>query len=572
MNIKKHLYNQLEKVFNALNYDTKTLQVSFSDREDISHLQCNSTFLLAKKLSRPPFEIAEEIKEVASRMLLDYDIFVVAPGFINFKLKNSFLSSLASEMFLDDRLGIEKNEHSKKIVLDYGGPNIAKPLHIGHMRSAIIGESLKRLHRFFGNNVLGDVHLGDWGLQMGLTIAQFMDDYDMGYYFGKGGEKLEITPEILSVVYPKANRRKKVDEEFAQRASDITLLFQQKTAGYHEIGNEMRRVSIEMIKKSYDRLDVSFDIWNGESTVCDIADDVVEIFKEKGLAYISDGALVVDVENENDAKPMPPAILKKHNGTQLYVVTDIATIYDRVAKFSPDSIIYVTDNRQSMHFEQVFRSVKLAGIVDDNTELVHITFGTINGKDGKPFKTRDGSVPSLDDIIDLVEEKAYQKLMENQVEDATDIYKKVGIAALKFGDLVNIISKNYVFDLDKFMTFEGKTGPYLQYTAVRIASLLSKGTRQTNAIEIDDATVKIMLSILKFIDALMLSYNDNSLHYICIALYDLAASYSTFYNDVKILTQEEAAKRNSYLNLSALVLKTLNLGFGIIGIEVPEKM
>ena len=572
MNIKYYLNDKLEKVFNKLGYDTKFANVAFCTT-NLADLQCNASFALAKMLHKSPIEVADELIDNMQELTKDFEIANVK-GFINFIIKDSMLSEIANKALKSDRLNTPKLKNPKTMVIDYGGANVAKPLHVGHMRSAVIGEAMKKLNIFLGNNVVSDVHLGDWGLQMGLTIAQLMDDYDMGYYFGEDKPKIEITIAMLDDVYPKASARKKEDQDFYDRASEITLLLQQKVKGYYDIWQEMERVSVDMVKTSYTRLGATFDLWNGESSVNDLVPYVVNLYKEKGLSQESDGATIVEVSKEDETQPMPPLLLMKSNGAQMYPVTEIATIVDRMKIYNPDEILYITDNRQMLHFNQVFRACRLAGIVDDSTELKHITFGTVNGKDGKPFKTRDGGTFKLDDLIDMVTSKALEKLRANMVDvpNMQDLSEKIGVGALIFGDLSNIISKDYIFDLDKFMTFEGKTGPYLQYTAVRIKSILQKSDYVPFDININADTKDIMIKILKLIDSFDIAYREYSLHSIALAVYELCSSFSNFYNNVKILATEDYEMRQNYLNICKLTYNAIELATNILGIKIPDRM
>lgn len=574
MNIKNYLTSELEKVFEKLGYDKSYAKVSFSDREDIAHLQCNGAFGVAKSAHTNPMIIADSIVNELSYLSDKFDISVAKPAFINFLIKDEYFARLAHDFAGDERVGVDKLDHPDFMVLDFGGANVAKPLHVGHLRSAVIGEALKRLNLFMGNTVVGDVHLGDWGLQMGLTIAELMDDYDMTGYFDSSKPKTKITEEMLEVAYPKASARKKTDEEFASRASDITLWLQNKKSGYYDIWQELREVSVNMVKRTYDRLGVSFDLWNGESSVNELVPAVVKDLKDKGLAYISEGALVVDVENYTN-QPMPPAIILKSNGAQMYIITDIATIVDRAKKYPKLSrIVYVTDDRQALHFRQVFGVTRQAKLVDDNVKLEHYGFGTVNGKDGKPFKTRDGGTMKLDDLIDMVTTKAHERLLENGSNENKELAHIIAMSAIKYGDLSNQISRDYIFDEDKFTTFEGKTGPYLQYTAVRIKSLLSKAGFKGNS----NVTItlpeerKIVYSVLKLIDGYATCLNESSLNTLCAELYNVASAYSNFYNNIKILTEKDDEKRNTYLTLSNMVFKALEKGLYVLGIEVPEYM
>lgn len=572
MNIKFYLNEKLSQIFKNLGFDGKLATVTFCTN-NLADLQCNASFAIAKETKMSPIDIANKIIEASGDLCKEFEITNIK-GFINFKIKDEFLSKISNKCKKSDRLNVPKLKNPKRMVIDYGGANVAKPLHVGHMRSAVIGESLKRLNVFLGNNVISDVHLGDWGLQMGLTIAQLMDDYNMGYYFGENVTKVDITIDMLDDVYPKASARKKDDKEFYDRASEITLLLQNKVKGYYDIWQEMERVSVDMVKASYLRLGASFDLWNGESSVNDLVPYVVDLYTKKGLAKESEGAMIVDVSEENEIAPMPPLLLQKSNGAQMYPVTEIATIVDRMKLYNPDELLYITDNRQMLHFNQVFRAVRKAGIVNDNTILKHITFGTVNGKDGKPFKTRDGGTFKLDDLIDMVCDKALDKLRSNMVDvdNMGDSAEKIGLSALIFGDLSNIISKDYIFDLDKFMTFEGKTGPYLQYTAVRIKSILQKSDFVPFDITITEETRDIIIKILKLIDSFDIAYREYSLHGIALAVYELCSSFSNFYGNVKILATEDYEARQNYLNICKLTYNAIELACYILGIRIPEKM
>ena len=574
MKIKEYLGGLLEQVFNNLNINKDLAKATFSEKEGVD-LQCNASFAIAKELRKSPIEVANLIVEEFNKINQEFEVSIANPGFINFKICDSLLTKIANDSLKDERCNVPKLSKTKKMILDYGGANVAKPLHIGHMRSAIIGQALNRLNQFLGNTVISDVHLGDWGLQMGLTSAQLMDDYDMGYYFGENKPKVEITIDMLDEAYPKASARKKEDEEFMERASNITLLLQQKAKGYYDIWQEFWKVSVDMVRNSYLNFRVDFDLWNGESTVNDSANELIESMKKTGLIHESNGAFIMEVEKEGDKEPMPPALIQKHNGAQMYIITDVATIWERCKQYKDlDKILYLTDNRQGLHFKQVFRVAEKAKLYPENVELEHITFGTVNGKDGKPFKTRDGGTVKLDDVFDIITSKAYEKLKENNIEPDYELAKKIGLSALLFGDMINVISKDYIFDFDKFCSFDGKTGPYLQYTAVRIKSLLNKAEyNEKNKMEVNnDYLRKIVIQCLKVYDSFFVAYNENSLNAICSALFDLASVFSNLYNDVKILKIEDNIERNNYLSACKLVLKTLDLGLGIIGIEIPEYM
>lgn len=586
MNILDEIKTSLSAVFAEMGYGTSDVIVTFSNRPAMCDVQCNSAFALAKKYGKAPNVIASEIVAHCDALKHAYDISVCG-GFINFTVKAEKLSLFANDI-LNGEI-VEKNATSKKIIMDYGGANVAKELHVGHLRSPLIGESIKRLHMAFGDTVISDTHLGDWGLQMGLTIAQLKDDGYLDGYFDVGENK-PITLDILNEEYPKASLRKKTDADFYKKAEDFTLYLQQKKQPYYDVWKDIRAISVSQIEKDYAKLNCTFDRWYGESTCSPDVPTVIDIFKSKNLCRYSDGALVVDVAREGEhvplpkknpddpnepimyANPMPPAVIQKHNGGELYATTDLATIYER-AKEHPDAIIYCTDNRQETHFKQVFRCARMAGLVPDSTELVSVLFGTMNGTDGKPFKTRDGGTVKLSDVINLLTDKAKEKLDKNGLEYDEKLPLMIGVAAMKFGDLSNTVTKDYVFDLDRFASFEGKTGPYLQYTAVRIKSLIEKSDKIYGDIVIDSAEQKnIVMSISRLIESLKVCYKDHSLNALCESTYNLANAFSTFYNNTKILSEPDATKRASYLSLCRLVGKVLAFGLDILAIDIPDRM
>lgn len=586
MNILELLKEQLSKTFSRLGFDPNYVVVTFSNRPDLCDFQCNSCFNLAKKYCQNIMQIGKAIIDNSEELKKDFDI-TFFNGFINFVAKPSILERYANYILANDL--VEKHVDTKNIIMDYGGANVAKELHVGHLRSPLIGESLKRLHTLFGDKVISDTHLGDWGLQMGLTIAQLEEDGYLDNYF-KNGKPKTITLDVLNDTYPKASKRKKCDATFAKKAEDYTLFLQQKKQPYYDIWKEIRKISVTQIEKDYLKLNVKFDLFYGESTSSDSVPKILEMFTKGKLCYNSCGALVVDVakegehipmpkNNPNDPNeevrfhnPMPPAIIQKHNGGELYVTTDLATIYDR-AKENPDEIMYITDKRQSTHFEQVFRCARKAKLVPDTTKLIHIGFGTMNGPDGKPFKTRDGGMIKLSDVINLLTNKAKEKLDKNGIEYDEKLPLMIGVAAMKFGDMSNTVTKDYVFDLDKFASFEGKTGPYLQYTAVRINSLLEKSDKKFGEITITSNEEKnIIMSIIKLVESFGICYTDNSLNYLCDAVYNVASAFSLFYNNTKILTEKDEKLRSSYLSLCKLVYKSISLALNVLAIDIPVKM
>lgn len=586
--IREEIENLLNEACKKAGIEDAGMKVSFSNLPGSSDYQCNNAFALAKKAGKNPLELAQLIVEnIAKNDMIEVE--AVKPAFINIKLTQKALEKVAQECLTAKLGGLEKHQDTKKIIMDYGGANVAKALHMGHLRSPIIGEGLKRLYRIFGDEVISDVHLGDWGLQMGLTELQLKLDGVLDYYFTGKGQEPVITLEMLNEAYPKASARKSVDKEFLAQAEDITLKIQKKAEPYYTIYKKIRDVSVTKIKQHYGELGATFDLWYGESDASDYIDRAVNLFVEKGLTRESEGALIVDVAKEGEhvplpkktpdepqryKNPMPPAIIKKHNGADLYATTDIATILMRNEMYdNVDEIQYIVDNRQSQHFTQVFRCCKLAGISPEGQTLTHIGYGTMNGADGKPFKTRSGDTIKLEDIINMLVEKASEKLKSNGVEVTRDLALKIGVGAMKFGDLSNTIAKDYVFDLDKFLAFEGKTGPYIQYTVARINSILNKVGVEGGAIQVCDKDEHdIIMAILKLLNAYEICYQDRSLNALCLASYDLASAFSTFYNNHHILNEKDNAKKASYVSLLKLVKKELSQSLNVLGIELPERM
>lgn len=585
--ISEEIVKLLNEGASKAGYEEK-LSVSFSNMPKLCDYQCNGCFALAKKYSKKPFDIASEIVDsIEQSDLFEFD--VAMPAFINIKLTDKALSKIANEYLNDEMGGVEKHKEKQKVILDYGGANVAKALHVGHLRSPIIGESLKRLYKLMGDDVIADVHLGDWGLQMGLTELQLYEDGVLDYYFKGEGEEPAITLDMLNEAYPKASARKKDDEKFKEEADAWTLKIQNKEQPYYSIYKKIREVSVKEIKKHYGELGATFDLWYGESDAAPYIDRAIKIIEDKGLTRESDGALVVDVavegeniplpkksedEEQRYKNPMPPAILKKYNGGVLYATTDIATILMRNEMYkNVDRIEYIVDMRQKNHFVQVFRVCKMSGISPEEQELLHIGYGTMNGKDGKPFKTRSGDTIKLEDIINMLVEKAGDKLKSNGVEYDRDLALKIGVAAMKFGDLINNVDKDYVFDLDKFISFEGKTGPYIQYTAVRINSILNKANLEGGEFFIsNDEEREIIRSILKLNSSYEICYKEKSLSSLCSATYNLASAFSTFYNNHSVLNESDINIKQSYISLLRLVKNKLKQALNVLAIEIPEKM
>ena len=578
--------NTMEKAFEEAGYDAKYGKVTLSNRPDLCEFQCNGSMAAAKAYKKAPIQIANEVLEKVDAS--DFEqIEAVMPGFINIKLKTSFLAQYMNEMIQEEAFGCEKPEKKQTIMVDYGGPNIAKPLHVGHLRSAIIGESIKRMGRFMGHEVIGDAHLGDWGLQMGLIITEMKKRQPELVYFdetytGEYPSEPPFTMSDLEEIYPTASGKSKEDPEYKAEALQATVLLQQGNRGYQALWNHILNVSIADLKASYERLDVTFDLWKKESDVQKYVPDMVADMKAKGHAYVSEGAVVVDVQEESDAKELPPCIILKSDGASLYSTTDLATILERVQMYHPDRIIYVADKRQDLHFKQVFRCAKKTGLAPTDMKLDFLGFGTMNGKDGKPFKTRQGGVMRLEHLIGSISEEMFKKITENHTVDPEEAKKTaeiVGLSAIKYGDLSNQASKDYIFDIDKFTSFEGNTGPYILYTIVRIKSILKKHAEQGGALEglqvmdVDNVSAKaLMLVLAQFNGVIENAFEETAPHKVCAYIYELANSFNRFYHETKILGEEDADKKNAYLALLCLTKDVLNTCIDVLGFDAPERM
>ena len=578
---------KITESFEKAGYDKKYGMVSVSNRPDLCQYQCNGAMAAAKAYKKAPIQIAQEVIAPLLEDAMFSKIEAVNPGFINISVSGAFLAEQAKEMDQDEKLGVSMPE-KKTIVIDYGGPNVAKPLHVGHLRSAVIGESVKRICRFMGNKVIGDVHLGDWGLQIGLIITELKKRQPELPYFdenfqGEYPEEAPFTISDLEEIYPYASSYSKEHEDYLQEAQQATARLQEGDAGYRALWQHILNVSIADLKKNYDKLSVEFDIWKKESDVQPYIPDMVEKMKKDGFAYESEGALVVDVTEEGDKKELPPCIIVKSNGATLYATTDLATIVERMKLFQPDQIIYLADKRQSLHFTQVFRVAKKTGIVEPGMQLDFIGFGTMNGKDGKPFKTRDGGVLRLQSLREMISDEVYKKIMENRdysEEEARNIAGQVGLAALKYGDLSNQASKDYIFDVERFASFEGNTGPYILYTIVRIKSLIQKyvsqGGKMPEEVQyeapVSKSETQLYLTLGKFADAVESAYKELAPHKICQYIYELSEAFNHFYHETKILAEEDEKRRNSYLCLIRLVQKVLEQCIDLLGFEAPDKM
>ncbi len=579
---------EVKQAFVSKGFDEKYGMVTISNRPDLCQYQCNGALAAAKQYKTAPIEIAEGIVQELHLSKTFKDISAIMPGFINITLSDEFLADYLNQMKQAENFGCEKDSNPKKILIDYGGPNIAKPLHVGHMRSAIIGESIKRLLRFCGNEVIGDVHLGDWGTQMGLIIAElkkrkpeliYFDESYQGEYPGEA----PFTISELEDIYPAASEYSKANPEFREEAKYITYQLQNGHRGYTAIWNHMMEVSVSDVKRIYDTLNVSFDLWKKESDAQPYIPDMIQYLKDNNYTRISEGALVVDVKEETDTKEIPPCIILKSDGASLYNTTDLATIVERMKLFSPDHIIYITDKRQELYFETVFRCARKTKLINENTQLTHLGYGTMNGKDGKPFKTREGGVMRLENLIKSVNEEVYRKIMENrsmEEEEARLIASQVGLAALKYGDLSNQVSKDYIFDIDRFTSFEGDTGPYILYTIVRIKSILAKFLELKKG-AVTDLIIKptassseqaLMLELTKFNEMIESAYKEIAPHRICAYIYDLANAFNSFYHDTKIIAEEDAMKQASWIALITLVQDILMECIELLGFKAPERM
>ena len=586
--------DEVTKAFTECGYDAKYAKVTLSNRPDLCEYQCNGAMAAAKEYKKAPFMIADEVVEKLAANPIFAKAESVKPGFLNLKIDEAYLADYVAKMQEDEgRFGCEKTEAPKTIMIDYGGPNVAKPLHVGHLRSAIIGESVKRIGKFMGHNVIGDVHLGDWGLQMGLIITELKQRRPELVYFddaytGEYPEEAPFTISELEEIYPTASKKSKEDEAYKEAAMQATFELQHGKRGYQALLKHILNVSVTDLKRNYANLNVSFELWKGESDAQPYIPDMVQKMKDDGFAYISDGALVVDVKEDTDTKEIPPCMILKSDGASLYNTTDLATMVWRMKDYNPDEIIYVVDKRQELYFTQVFRCARKTGIVKPETELKFLGFGTMNGKDGRPFKTRDGGVMRLEHLISGINEEMLAKIQENQktkenlgisTEEAENTAKMVALAAIKYGDLSNQASKDYIFDIDRFTSFEGNTGPYILYTIVRIKSILNKyhglGKDESGAV-IGAAHSKsekdLMLELSKFNAVMESAFEEIAPHKICSYIYDLANAFNSFYHGTKIMSEENETVQKSYIRLLELTKSVLETCIDVLGFSAPERM
>lgn len=581
------LTEKMGAAFESAGYAAELGKVSVSNRPDLCEYQCNGAMAGAKQYHKAPIMIANEVAAVLGEGEVFSEVSAVAPGFLNLKLSESFLADYLKEMREDDKFGFEMDGPKEKVVIDYGGANVAKALHVGHIRSAVIGEAIKRMFRYAGNEVIGDAHLGDWGLQMGLVICGLKERKpDLIYfdesYTGEYPEEAPCTISELEEIYPAASAKSKADPEYKALAMDATKKLQDGVRGYRALWNQMMKVSLVDLKKNYNSLGVDFDLWNGESSVHDLIPEMVDYMKKGGWAHISEGALVVDVKEETDTKEVPPCMILKSDGASLYNTTDLATIMDRMKTINPDRIVYVVDKRQELYFTQVFRCARKTELVRPETKLNFLGFGTMNGADGKPFKTRDGGVMRLENLISDTKAEMFEKIKEGRPvtdEEAKEIADIVAISALKYGDLSNQASKDYVFDIDRFTSFEGDTGPYLLYTIVRIKSILAK--YKDNGGNLDDVKIGVAKNSFEKALAMQLAQygammdaavSELAPHKICGYVYDVANLFNKFYHETQILGEENEERKKNLLALLVLTRDILETSIGILGFEAPERM
>lgn len=582
--------DELKSAFDQAGYPSDKVRATLSNRPDLCEYQCNGAMMLAKELHKAPIDIAENVASILANDA-KFDLAeAVKPGFINLKLSGGFISDYINGMINEDKYGLEPIGGGRKIVVDYGGPNVAKPLHIGHLRSAIIGESVKRICNYVGFDAIGDIHMGDWGLQMGQIIAELhLRQPDLVYfdetYEGEYPEEAPFTISELEEIYPCASKKCKkgedgniIDPAFNEAAHAAVADLQKGRRGYIAIWKHVMKVSTDDLRKNYDKLNVSFELWKGESDAQGYIPEMVDTLKSSGLLFESEGALVVDVTEESDKKEIPPCLVIKSDGATLYATTDLATILQRMKDYDPVHIIYVVDKRQEMHFTQVFRTAKKAGIAGADTKLSFLGFGTMNGADGKPFKTRDGGVLRLETLINDTRDAVRERMKESSKEDTGDFEEtaqQIALAALKYGDLSNQATKDYIFDINKFIEFEGNTGPYILYTIVRIKSILAKYGKEiagTVTFTGEKSGKDLMLKLSAFSEVMEDAYEELAPHKICAYIYELANAFNSFYHEVRILSCEDEDKKINYLRLLKLTKEVLETCIDILGFSAPERM
>ncbi len=585
--LMEQMAQELCAAFEKAGYDPAYGKVTASNRPDLCEFQCNGAMAGAKAYKKAPFMIADDVVACLGENSMFSMTEVVKPGFINLKVKEELLADYLEEMSADEKLSVTAAETPKTIIIDYGGPNVAKPLHVGHLRSAIIGESIKRIGRYVGHKMIGDVHLGDWGLQMGLIITELRHRKPELVYFdesftGEYPKEAPFTISELEEIYPCASGKSKSDEAYRNEALEATHLLQQGNRGYMALWNHIMQVSVTDLKRNYDNLNVSFDLWKKESDAQPYIPDMVNMMKDQGFAYEDQGALVVDVKEEQDTKEIPPCMLLKSDGASLYTTTDLATIVERVKLFDPDEILYVVDKRQELHFIQVFRCARKTGLVKDDLKFSFLGFGTMNGKDGKPFKTREGGVMRLENLIADITEEMYRKIVENRSvkdKDADETAKIVGLSAIKYGDLSNQATKDYVFDVDRFTSFEGNTGPYILYTIVRIKSILNRYLEEGGNPEegrilsaVNGSEKSLMLQLTGFGATVESAFEEKAPHKICAYIYEVSNAFNSFYHETKILSEENKEQKESFIKLLGLTKKVLETSIELLGFSAPDRM
>ena len=578
---------EVSGAFEKAGFDPAYGKVTLSNRPDLCEYQCNGALPAAKVYHKAPIQIANAVKVQLAGCEMFESVEAVNPGFLNFKLSAEFLASYVAEMNLAEHFGVQPEQNPRTIVVDYGGPNVAKPLHVGHLRSAIIGESVKRITRFMGNKVVGDIHLGDWGYQMGLIITELKKRQpDLPYFddnfTGEYPKEAPFTISELEEIYPCASGKSKEDEAYRNEALEATHLLQQGKPGYMALWNHIMNVSVTDLKRNYANLNVDFDLWKKESDAQPYIPDMVQQMKDQGFAYEDQGALVVDVKEESDTKEIPPCMLLKSDGASLYTTTDLATIVERMKLFQPDEILYVVDKRQELHFIQVFRCARKTGLVKPETKLSFLGFGTMNGKDGKPFKTREGGVMRLENLIADIDEEMYRKIVENRSvkdKDAKETAKIVGLSAIKYGDLSNQATKDYIFDVDRFTSFEGNTGPYILYTIVRIKSILNRYVQEGGDLSagkilpaVNASEKNLMLQLSGFAAMVENAFEEKAPHKICAYIYEVSNAFNSFYHETKILSEEDQAQKESFLQLLQLTRRVLETSIDLLGFSAPDRM
>ncbi len=580
--LMEKLSRAVADAFQAAGYDPACGKVTVSNRPDLCEFQCNGAMPAAKKEHKAPILIAGEVAAQLQNSEVFSSAEAVNPGFLNLRVRPEFLAAHAEEMRAQARLGVTGSVPARTVVLDYGGPNVAKPLHVGHLRPAIIGESIKRIYRYFGDKVIGDIHLGDWGLQMGLVIAELQERQpDLPYFDDSVTEypaEAPCTVSELEEIYPFASAKSKQDPAFAKKAHEITAQLQAHQRGYYALWQRILAISVADLKRNYENLNVSFDVWKGESDAEPYIPPMLKELEAHGVLTESEGAKVIEVAEPGDRKEMPPCIVVKSDGATLYATTDLATIVQRMQDYHPDKILYVTDKRQNLHFEQVFRAARKGGLVAETTELQHIGFGTMNGKDGKPFKTRDGGVMRLETLIADITAYVESKILENKIVEPAEAHETariIAVAALKYGDLSNLATKDYIFDLERFSAFEGNTGPYILYTIVRVKSILSRYGKDAELpirpAENESAKV-LQLTLAQMPDQLQMAYRDSAPNAVCAYVYDLAQAVNQFYHETRILAEPDEEKQKGYIALIALAKRAMEECIELLGFSAPERM